>query len=94
MKVRWTRPALVDLSHCLEYLDERNPVAASTVARAIQVSTRRLIENPNSGRPGRVDGTRELVILKYPYVVAYRVTKDSVDILAVRHSARLWPQQF
>ena len=47
--------------------------------------------NPYAGRPGRVEGTRELVVHESD-IVAYEVT-DAVYILTVRHSARLWPER-
>ncbi|MCA1598486.1 MAG: type II toxin-antitoxin system RelE/ParE family toxin, partial [Chloroflexi bacterium] len=46
------------------------------------------------GRTGRVEGTRELVVSRTPYIVAYRVRDDEVIVLAVQHAARLWPARF
>lgn len=45
------------------------------------------------GRIGRARGTRELVFPDLPYIVVYRVT-DSVEILALVHAARQWPEDF
>lgn len=45
------------------------------------------------GRMGRALGTRELVLGDLPYIIVYRVTKR-VEILAVVHTARLWPGKF
>ncbi|MDB5571288.1 MAG: addiction module toxin, RelE/StbE family [Hyphomicrobiales bacterium] len=47
-----------------------------------------------SGRPGRVAGTRELLVAGAPYVVAYRVNGAVIDILGVLHTARRWPEAF
>lgn len=52
------------------------------------------MRQPSIGRPGRVDGTRELVIHRYPYILVYRVTSDTVDVLSVYHDARAWPESF
>jgi toxin ParE1/3/4 len=52
-----------------------------------------LCDHPHLGRPGRVAGTRELVIAETPYVVPYRVVDDGVEILAVIHGARRWPDR-
>ena len=49
-----------------------------------------LEDHPFLGRPGRIDGTRELVIGRYPYIVAYRQTA-AIEILAVVHTSRRWP---
>ena len=46
------------------------------------------------GRPGRVPGTRELVIPGTPYIVPYRVQGEAIQILRVYHSARRWPESF
>ncbi len=91
MKLRWTRPALRDLSDIHAHIAEHNPAAALKVARIIHVQAEGLTAHPMIGHPGRVDGTRELVVAGFPYVIAYRVTEASVDLLAVRHTARLWP---
>jgi hypothetical protein len=44
--------------------------------------------------PGRIDGTRELVIPRTPYVAAYLVDADTVRILRVLHGAQMWPDEF
>jgi toxin ParE1/3/4 len=46
------------------------------------------------GRPGRVPGTRELVVTDTPYAVAYIANADRVVVLAVPHGARTWPRSF
>jgi len=43
---------------------------------------------------GRVPGTRELVVTGTPYIVAYRVRDETVEILRVFHAARKWPERF
>lgn len=50
-----------------------------------------LLQFPADGRPGRVEGRRELVVRRTPYIVAYRVGKDYVRVLRILHSAQLWP---
>ena len=46
---------------------------------------------PRSGRPGRVAGTRELVIIRTPYIAVYRIIDDTIHVLRARHSSRQWP---
>jgi toxin ParE1/3/4 len=53
-----------------------------------------LRDHPNLGKPGRLTGTRELVVGGTPYVVPYRGLGDDVEILAVFHGARRWPDGF
>ena len=93
-RVRWTSPALADLDAIQDYLAERNPAAASRLVNDILDRTDALLAaNPELGRRGRVAGTRELVLPGTSYVVAYRLT-EAIEILAVMHGAREWPESF
>jgi toxin ParE1/3/4 len=92
MKVLWLRKAATTLDLEYEYLAARNPKAARLVFRRIVAATRRLSGFPNSGRPGQIDGTRELVVPGFPYLFVYRVCADAVEILRVFHTSRNWPE--
>nr|HAQ92871.1 type II toxin-antitoxin system mRNA interferase toxin, RelE/StbE family [Afipia sp.] len=70
-----------------------NPRAAIAVDERIATAARRLVDFPESGRPGRVAGTRELVITGTPYVAAYAVTAETIRILRVLHGAQRWPDE-
>jgi addiction module RelE/StbE family toxin len=48
---------------------------------------------PEIGRPGRIDGTRELIIQRTPYIAAYRIAGKTIRILRVLHGAQMWPQE-
>ena len=62
------------------------------MARASRDTTQVTVTVTVAGRPGRVEGTRELVV--HPsYLVAYRISGTEVQILTVRHAARLWPDR-
>ncbi|MGR3313432.1 type II toxin-antitoxin system RelE/ParE family toxin [Roseovarius indicus] len=50
----------------------------------------RLPEQPKTGRPGRVHGTRELVV-HHNYIVIYAERPTVVTVLRVLHAARMWP---
>jgi toxin ParE1/3/4 len=50
-----------------------------------------LLAHPQMGRPGRVAGTRELVISSTPFVVIYRLQGQSIEVLRLLHSAQQWP---
>ena len=60
----------------------------------IAESVGRLLDFPESGRVGRVTGTRECVIQRSPYIAAYTVTGEVIRILRVLHGAQLWPDEF
>ncbi|MBB5518831.1 type II toxin-antitoxin system RelE/ParE family toxin [Amphiplicatus metriothermophilus] len=94
MRVRFTRPALADLEEAFAFIAERNPQAAADVIDAVEGAVAALARHPRLGRPGRVKGTRELVVAGAPFVAAYRITGETVDILAVIHAARRWPDRF
>jgi len=94
MKLRWTRIALQDLRHLHEYISEDNPLAASRMVVRIQDATQRLKKHPQMGRPGPVQGTRELVIAGSPYIVVYILGDSEIQIVAVIHSAVRWPDTF
>jgi toxin ParE1/3/4 len=49
---------------------------------------------PELGRPDRIEGARERVVSGTRYVLAYRIVGADVEILAVRHSSRRWPESF
>jgi plasmid stabilization system protein ParE len=54
-----------------------------------------LLENyPEMGRPGRIPGTRELVLKPLPFLLAYRIRSRHIEVLALLHGARKWPGQF
>ena len=87
---RWTDEARQDLAAILDYIATDNPAAADTLLDRILIKSDSLPENPRSGRPGRLPGTRELVI--HPsYILIYADTADQITILRLLHSARIWP---
>jgi addiction module RelE/StbE family toxin len=92
MRLIWTRRATLDLAEIRLYIARNNPVAASRVATRIGQAVARLVDHPNLGRSGREPGTRELVVTRTRYVVAYRIDQESVTVLAVIHGARQWPR--
>ena len=95
LSVRWTTPSLSQLENIQDYIAKDNPVAAFEVVEHIRLHVNiQLPEQPLSGRPGRVDGARELVITGSNHVVAYRVTEDAIEILAIKHGAQAWPDTF
>ena len=72
MKIEWSPFALDDRSNIFDYIESESPSAAITVDDRIAVQIDDLARFPEIGRPGRVEGTRELVVTRTPYVVAYR----------------------
>lgn len=73
------------------YIREYNPAAALRVGDAINASIETLRRHPHIGRPGRVPGTREKSVSKYPYVIVYELPRsqpNTIEILGVYHTAQ------
>jgi addiction module RelE/StbE family toxin len=87
VRVIWSPTALRNVTHAYEYLEDFNPYAAKALAEALLAAGDSLENFPHRGR--NVPGTdlRELVTA-YPYVIRYRIVRDTVRILRVRHTAR------
>lgn len=94
MQVKWLRLALADLEEAAGYIAQSDPDAAKRIVARIWQATQILAEQPGIGRPGRVRGTRELLVSGTPYIVPYRVVGDAVQILRVLHTSRKWPKEF
>ena len=91
MKIIWRPSAVADAR---QYIAQFNPTEAGRIFAAIRASVRTLARLPQRGRPGRVEGTRELVVPRTHYRVAYTVIDQQLVILAVLHHARAWPEAF
>ena len=94
MRVKWLRTALRNLDDEATYIATDDPAAARQVVERVLTAVATLEEQPALGRPGRVPGTRELVVLKTRYVVPYRVRGDAIEILRVFHTSRRLPPQW
>ena len=94
LTLHWTPIAIRHLRAAYEYVAQENATAADALTDRIFLAVEQLTQYPQMGRDGRVKGTRELVIAGTPYVVAYRVRRSRIDILAVFHGSRKWPEEF
>jgi toxin ParE1/3/4 len=90
----WSPRAIEHLAHLREYIARDNPKAADRIASALLQAVERLAELPNVGRPGRVAGTRELVVPGTTYVIPYRARTDRLEVIAVFHARQKWPKHF
>lgn len=94
MRIIWQKGAIQDLDAVFEFIGTDNPPAALTVCELIDKRVGQLADHPYLGREGRVATTRELVVAGTPFIVAYRVGNNQVDVLAVLHGAMRWPDTF
>ncbi len=93
MKVAYTPVAKADLRQLHDYIGRDSPVAARRMVALIREAIeQRLVDFPKMGRPGRVDGTRELSLAGTPYFIDYRLDQGQIDVLAVLHGRREWPE--
>lgn len=88
MRTVWLRPTIADLEAALAYIRENNPTAAGATGARIIAAVEMLETAPAIGRPGRVNGTRELVVTGTPYIIPYRVKDGAIELLRVLHGRR------
>ena len=94
MRVSWLHAARANLISVSEYIANDNPDAAARTVAAIVKAVETLEHFTALGRPGRISGTRELVVSETPYIVPYRVRGEVVQLMRVFHAARKWPSKF
>jgi addiction module RelE/StbE family toxin len=91
MRVRWTSDAAEDLERISDVIAEDRPETARRSALEIVQSVDALDTFPNRGRPGRVEGTRELVLAPLPFIAVYEVHEEELQVLRILHGAQRWP---
>lgn len=90
-RIKWLRTALQNFDAEMAHIASDSPQAARLVARRIREAIDVLSVYPSAGRPGRIAGTRELVVPKTRYLIPYRVRGGVVEILRVFHVSRRPP---
>jgi len=93
MQIIWSRNASADLDAVFQYLLPKNPKAAIEIIDQINASIEHLAQHPELGRKGRITHTRELIIPQTPYIVTYRFVENVLEIAAIIHGSRKWPNQ-
>ena len=94
MRVRWLRTALRNLDDEASAIASEDPAAARQVVQRVLTAVAQLPDQPAMGRPGRVPGTRELVVLKTRFLIPYRVRGQVIEILRVFHTSRQPPKRW
>ncbi len=82
---------MADLRAAWDYIEAENEAATDRTIDRIQAAAEHLKEFPKLGRPGKVRGSRELIVSGTPYLVVYEITTDLVQIRRVLHGAQDWP---
>ncbi|PCI58982.1 MAG: plasmid stabilization protein [Gammaproteobacteria bacterium] len=94
MHINWLNKALKNLNDEAQYIATDSPSAAKKMVQQIRITVELLANNPPLGRPGRIVGTRELVIENLPYIIPYRVHNRTIEILRVFHTSRKLPSRW
>lgn len=90
MELFWTPEAIHDRDDIYDHIEADNPAAALTLDELFSEKASRLVDHPDLGRPGRVAGTRELVVHRN-YILVYDLAGDRLRALRVLHAAQQWP---
>ncbi len=86
----WEPDASDQLDGIADFISLQRPEAAERIVQLIHNGVERIRRFPRSGRPGRLPGTRELIV--HPnYIVIYRVTDTAIDVLRVLHARQRYP---
>ena len=94
MKIIRTQTAIGDLKAVRDYITQTDPQAAQRVTIKLYDAASMLAQFPASGRSGRIPNTRELIISDLPFIIPYKVDEKCVQILAIMHTSRKWPDRF
>ncbi|HHQ6566194.1 type II toxin-antitoxin system RelE/ParE family toxin [Serratia fonticola] len=93
MKIKWLRKAATNFDDEYEWLYQEDPQVATKFAKEVVRSVNLLVTQPALGRPGRVMGTREIVMQTFPYLIPYRIKNKEIHILRVFHTRRRPPEK-
>ena len=93
MQLEWSIFAQADREAIFDYIEADSPQAAIAVDDRIRQQVEGLIKFPEMGRRGRIEGTRELIIQRTPYIAAYCIVGETIRILRVLHGAQMWPEE-
>jgi addiction module RelE/StbE family toxin len=92
MRVEWSPHAVGDLKAISEYIEQdRDLDTANRVARSLYDAVQSLRRMPRRGRIGKLEGTRELILARLPYIVVYQIFREHVLVLNIVHAAQRWP---
>jgi plasmid stabilization system protein ParE len=94
MRVEWLKTALKNLDDEAAYIAEENPNAAYEFVLAVRTGLEHVAEFPAMGREGRVPGTREWVMPRWPYLVPYRIREGRLQVLRIFHTRRQPPNNW
>ena len=90
MRVFWATGAQRDRADIIDYISQDSPLAAIRMDELFADAAARLADHPRLGKAGLIPGTRELIPHE-SYRLVYELQGEKVWILALVHTARMWP---
>jgi len=86
LEVQWTKKVNARLEEIEAYIAHESPAAsAKVILTIIKKTATQLSRYPDSGKPGRLMGTREFLFSDTPYLVVYTVRNNIMTILTIFH---------
>jgi toxin ParE1/3/4 len=92
VKLVWSHRAQNGLLDLQEFARQK-PSLGNRVADSLDSVSQQISSFPQSGRPGRIEGTREVVLTGTPFLLTYEVEPECMAILAIIHGAHHWPAE-
>ena len=91
LPIVWSKDAELDLLEILEFVAERNPIAALKLSNTLLECVIPLSEHPYIFKPSeRFSGYREIVA--HPnYIVIYKVETHQIVVMQIVHSRQKFP---
>lgn len=86
----WEPEAADQLDLIADFISLQRPTAVDRIAERVHSGVERVRRFPQSGPPGRIAGTRELIV-RPNYIVIYQVTDTAVDVLRVLRARQRFP---
>lgn len=86
----WRPAAIADRQRIIDFIAQDSPLAAVRMGDLFMEKALMLDRHPKLGRPGRIAGTRELVVHEN-YILIYRVVGVLPEVLRIKHAAQQWP---
>lgn len=88
--VIWRAKAREEARAIIDYIADRDAIAAVRLADLFEHIAERLADHPYMYRAGRVPDTREALVTPN-YMIVYRVGIDAIAILNVKHTRQQYP---
>jgi toxin ParE1/3/4 len=93
MKVVWSPRAIRHLVALRKYIEKDSEQNAAIIAARILRAVDLLATQPEMGRPGRVLGTRELIVRDTGFIIPYRARGERLELIAIFHGRQRWPER-